>query len=455
MPLSLRNRLLLLLLFLFTLTWFCMMLATYYISRHEIEEVFEAQMAQLLNVLHDLTLHEIEEMQGVPGHIEFHESEPLHPYQKKMAFQAWDRGNLILRSPNAPETILSTINGYSDTVSQGEQWHVLSQVFADSEIQFIVGVKTEVRNELVMLIMTQVFWPILITLPLLTLLILYGIQRGLKPLTTLSNEIARRNPRQLTAVSSDDIPIEISPVIQSLNDLLARLQQALDKERQFTADAAHELRTPLAALKAQAQVAGRASEPSEQRQAIDNIIRGMDRLAHIVEQLLTLARLDPENASQQHEPLNLLKIAEQISSELAPLAIDKNIDFELLCTEDCIIQGDQTSISILMRNLIDNAIRYTPANGAVSLRVYAGDQGCVFSVSDTGPGIPAAEHERVLHRFYRIVGSGEVGSGLGLSIARRIMELHGGYIRFVKPGQGQGIEVQTVFPLMTKRNDES
>jgi len=445
--LSLRNRLLLILLGVFMVAWLMMTILTYINTRHEIEQVFEAQMAQALHVLNDLTQHEIEEMGPAVKRFDMLDDVRFHPYEKKLAFQVW-RGEdtLLMFAPSSPRTRMTTVDGYSNITIDGTNWRVLSRTFRDRDnLQIIVGERKEVRDKLTHKILIHVFWPIVIALPPLILFIMLGIQRGLLPLYKLSDEIADRSPTQLSPVSIEGLPEEIIPLIVSLNSLLNRLSYALNNERRFTADAAHELRTPLAALKAQAQVAARSDNKEQRINAIENTIRGMDRLTRLVEQMLTLARLDPEDAAKQHQPVDLEKIVEFVSSELALTALKKKLHFELIRKGKCIVDGQEMALSVLARNLIDNAIRYASDGDKILISVYKKDAYVIFSVTDSGPGIPDNERHRILDRFYRIIGTDADGSGLGLSIVKRISDNHNATLEILTPANNQGVEFRVTF----------
>ena len=448
--LSLRNRLLLILLGLFLLTWFGMMLVTYYSTRHEIEEVYDAQLAQGLGVLYELTQHEIAEInRGVYSKKEL-SAGPLHEYESKLSFQVWREGKMILRSYSAPDMRMTTVDGYSDTDIDGEHWRMLSRSFPARDTQIIVGEHYEVRNELINTIIMNAFWPILLALPALTLLILIGINRGLKPLNRIAGEITDRNPNQLSPLELDNTPREIIPMMTSLNSLLQRLQTALESERRFTADAAHELRTPMAAIKAQAQVADRADNKEDRMKALQQIIRGTDRVTHLVNQLLILARLDPEREVPLYDIIDLGPLVEEVSSELAHEAVNKQIHFELHGAENCRIRGEATSLSILARNLIDNAIRYTPEQGRVDIALKKTPDEVIFTVTDSGQGIPEHHRQRVMDRFYRIVGNKQDGSGLGLSIVKRIVAQHSARLEIHTPKNGRGVAISVHFPAQTR-----
>jgi len=445
---SLQNRLLIILTSVFLIAWIVMTALTYLNIRHEIEEVFEAQMAQALHVLHDLTQHEIEEMGPAVKRFDMLDDIRFHPYEKKLAFQVWrSEDTLLMFAPSSPRTRMTTADGYSDVEIEGTNWRVLSRSFPDRDnLQIIVGERSEVRSQLINKILIHVFWPIIVAFPPLILFLILGIQRGLLPLNKLSDEISHRSPTQLSPVYIEGLPEEILPLIVSLNTLLNRLGYALDNERRFTADAAHELRTPLAALKAQAHVAARSDNKDDRINAIEKISLGMDRMTRLVEQLLTLARLDPEDAIKQHHPVDLEKIVETASTELALSALAKNLHFELIRKGKCIINGQETALAILARNLIDNAIRYTPNGGEIIISVIATNDEVMLSVRDTGPGIPESDRQRIFDRFYRIVGNKADGSGLGLSIVKRITDIHQASLEIMTPDEGSGVVFRATFP---------
>lgn len=283
--------------------------------------------------------------------------------------------------------------------------------------------------------------------PMLALLIWFGIGAGLRPLLQLKQEVKQRTANQLVPLATADVPEEVLPLVTALNDLFTRLEDAFESERRFTADAAHELRTPLAALKIQAQVAMRSSDIAERNTALENVLRGVDRATRLVQQLLTLARVDPETAVASFSQVNLQALTASVMADLEPLAHAKQIEMLLEEGLAAYVFGDDAQLSLLLRNLLDNAIRYTPAGGLVSVRV-TDLNGVHLEVRDTGPGIPEAEREQVLQRFYRIAGSGEEGSGLGLSIVRRIADLHGARMELSNNAAGEGLLVQVIWPLV-------
>jgi two-component system sensor histidine kinase QseC len=219
----------------------------------------------------------------------------------------------------------------------------------------------------------------------------------------------------------------------------------IENERRFTADASHELRTPLAALKIQAQVARASANDAERARALDNVLAGCDRASHLVEQLLTLARLDPDDHRSRAQDCDLQLLARNAVAELAPYAMSKEIEIDLAEGGATETTGYPGLVAILLRNLIDNAIRYSRAGGSVQVRAAAEDDTATLTVTDQGPGIPAEERDRVGQRFYRVLGTEEFGSGLGLSIVKRIAELHEASVSLGDGAHGKGLSVTVKF----------
>lgn len=444
---SLRKRLLVGLVAAIGLIWIATAFLSYRDANHEIDELFDAQLAQSAKVLLAQATHELREGGLLQREIETDRDGGKHKYEQKIAFQIWDgNGELLLRSATAPTVPLSKREtGFDDATVDGRQWRVFTRWDAEHEFRISVAERHDVRHELATHIALRLLYPLLIALPLLALLIWFGIGGGLRPLRRITREVARRAPGNLERLETAGVPEEIRPLVDSLNALLALLDQALENERRFTADAAHELRTPLAALKTQAQVALRAGDNGVRQHALENLIQGADRATHLVEQLLTLARLDPRSAAARHEPVDLAAVAETVLAVLGPSALDKAIDLSLEAPGPVSVNGDATMLGVLLRNLVDNAIRYTPREGRVNVLVHPEDHGAVLQVTDSGPGIPADERARVLERFYRALGTGESGSGLGLSIAKRIAELHGAKLSLDTPEDGKGLRVKVIF----------
>lgn len=302
------------------------------------------------------------------------------------------------------------------------------------------------RNEVAAEIAGQLLKPMLYSLPALALLLVVAIGFALAPLRQLARDVEARAADRLDPLPGDSLPAEVAPLVTRLNSLFADIMRALDNERRFTADASHELRTPLAALKAQAQVALAAVDRAERRHALEQIIAGCDRATHLVAQLLTLARLDAGTPQPMRE-VSLRPIAETTLATSAGEAIERRCELSLR-EGDARVQGDALLLEVLLRNLVDNALRHS---GATRVEVSIAQEGkrAVLTVSDNGCGIAADQRERVQQRFYRSASINSSGSGLGLSIVRRIAELHGGTIDIGLPVSGKGVSLLVQLPGKT------
>jgi two-component system sensor histidine kinase QseC len=446
---SLRLRLVLLLSVGLGVAWLVAAWFTHAESRKEIDRLFDAQLAQSAQVLLGTTRHELHERME-SGDDEIPNS---HEYEQKLAFQIWDNSDLLLRSSSAPAIVMtSNQEGYSDTIINSEPWRVITRWDARHEFMIQVAEPKAARESLARHITLKLLIPTFIALPIIAILIWFGVGAGLQPLQKLRQEVKQRTANRLEPVAMEGVPEEVAPLTQALNDLFSRLHQAFEGERRFTADAAHELRTPLAALKIQAQVALRSTDSSERHVALENVLRGVDRSTRLVEQLLTLARVDPETAATNYKKVDINNLAAAVISDLEPLAHVKKIKITLEGEMSLSVLGDDTLIRLLLRNLLDNAIRYTPVGGRVDVTL-CNTEGGAIEVMDSGPGIPKTEREKVLERFYRISGNGEEGSGLGLSIVRRISELHGTRLELSDNEKCMGLLVRIVWPYTNATNN--
>jgi len=269
----------------------------------------------------------------------------------------------------------------------------------------------------------------------------------LKPLEAMSRAVGKRRADALAPLAERGLPEELQPLAGSLNALLGRLDAALGAQRRFTADAAHELRTPLAALKLQLDVARRVGDDPARVAAYDDLEGGVERASHLVDQLLTLARVEPEALAAQGVDCDLVALAKDAIVARGAFAAGKRIDLGLAHATPAVVHGDPASLAILLSNLIDNALRYTPEGGRIDVGVDRDAAGAaVLTVADTGPGIPPEERERVFDRFYRGEGNRAPGSGLGLSIVKRIADAHGATIGLDDPAEGGGLVVSVRFP---------
>ncbi len=457
---SLRRRLLVTLLTLTAGIWLITAFSSYRDSRHEIRELFDAQMAQTARTLLSVAGHELIELSGSQlksAHIHFTGETRFtaggHEYEHKLAYQLWQqpKNTLLLRSFSAPDTALSKKqNGYSTREINGESWRVFSLLDKNTGFQIQVGEAMAIRDELTDVVAFRLGMPLLIALPLLAVLISLGINHTLNPLKRLADAISRRAPTNLDAVDEENAPEEIAPLLAALNRLFERLTSAFENERRFTADAAHELRTPLAALRVQSQVAIRSTDEGERYQALEKILQGTERASRLIDQLLTLARVDPEAGLKQGERVDLEKLSEEVIAGYAGEAAVKRLELSITAGPDCVVAGQQESLAIMLRNLLDNAIRYTPEGGGIEVALEPREDSVLLRLGDSGPGIPETEHTLIFERFYRLAGQEIAGSGLGLSIVRRIAELHHADLRLGHSRLG-GLEVQVQFPKLKAR----
>jgi two-component system sensor histidine kinase QseC len=444
---SIRQRLLRNVMLLFLVSWLGVTAVTYLESRHEIEEIFDAQLAQAAGIISDLTLEHLD--QGAVANIKLPKAVFGHHYERNISFQIWRDDGLVLRSQSAPETRLSTAAGFSDVDIFGFPWRVFMLRTPDGRYTLYAAERYAVRDELIAEITRSALYPLLLALPLVALFIWMSIGRGLGPLKQLASEVAQRTPQTLRPLDTGAVPKEVFALTTALNALLQRLQEAFERETRFTADAAHELRTPLAGIKTHAQVAMRSTNDDERQAALNNILVGVNRSTRLIEQMLTLARLEPESFTLGFAPVELSRIVAEVLADFSAQSTRKGIQLGFVdaCPQAqvCQISGYAPGLAIMLRNLIDNALRYTPEAGSIEIRLTPMPEKIELTVTDSGPGIPVEARARVFDRFYRR-GSGDgQGCGLGLSIVQRIAQLHQAELRVEDAPGGQGLRVCVVF----------
>jgi two-component system, OmpR family, sensor histidine kinase TctE len=292
--------------------------------------------------------------------------------------------------------------------------------------------------------------PELLLILVVGMIIWFGVERALRPLAALQKEIGSRSHRDLSPLPEQTAPDEVRALVRAMNDLLARLSEALSSQQRFIADAAHQLRTPLAGLKTQTELALRQDAPAEIHRTLLQLNTATGHTTHLVNQLLSLARAEPGNSrAQALQAIDLNELAREITSEWVPHALERNIDlgFDASPQAPC-IEGDTLLLKEMLRNLLDNAIRYTPPGGQVTVRVTAQNNKAQLSVEDNGPGVPAVERERVFERFYRLLGTGAEGCGLGLAIVREIAASHNAETRLDPGANGSGTLASVIFPAI-------
>lgn len=425
-PRSLRRRLLILITVVTLIATGISAAFSYRQARHDVQEMMDAAMAETASLLLALATQIPAHLVELPDLLNTLQGLQDSNTGLDMEFQIGHAdGTLIARSPGAPDTPMSTHLGFVDIAVRDAEWRSLTLATESGDLYIRMFQSQDQRNMEALEIATETILPLGLSLPLLLLLIYLSVQRGLRPLDTLAQEVGLRTPDNLRTIDTRTVPTETRPLVQSLNRLLGRLGQSLDNERRFTADAAHELRTPLAAIRVQAQVALASADPVQHRHALNQVVHGTERATHLVEQLLRLARLDPLASLPSSAPVDLAELVSLITQEMAAAAPERTADFALeLPAVPIIVQGNQDLLEIALRNLIDNARRYTRPGNRIT--VFAGHlhRAPILGVRDTGPGVPAENLSRLIERFYRGSQSDKEGSGLGLAIVRRIAELH-------------------------------
>lgn len=419
---SLRRRLVALLIGVVALLWSASALVAFRTAHEEADALFDAQLVQVAETL--LAIVAAEES----PHIAHEMAEHQHAYRLPVAFQAWQRdadGNwrLLMRSAEMPESPASGQAGFDEHDLAGELWRFFTIDHEHSGYRVIVGQNHQARYRLAGKLALHLLAPILIGLPLMALAIWAVVGRALRPVSVTAKAVGGMDARQLTPMEvPGPLPVEIAPLVNSLDELMGRMNEVLANERRFTADAAHELRTPLAGLKIQAQVARRASDEAGRARALEQVLSGVDRMSHLVQQLLTLSRLDPEAASGAvQETVDLAEVAESVCSALAAQAVAHQQSLELHAPAPLRVRGNRWWLEVLLRNLVDNALRYTQAGGRI--RVEVDGAAGLLRVADNGPGIAPEQRAAMLTRFARGADEQADGCGLGLSIVMRIAEI--------------------------------
>lgn len=375
----------------------------------------------------------------------------LGPYDQRIA------GNASIPLPPSRLATDASDHGYYQATIQGESVRVAALSVPHKHGRILVQVAETVikRERLVKELLLSTLIPEIAVVLAAIALFWYGVRQGLKPLERLREEIASRSPSDLRPVVEEDKPQEIRSLVSALNLLLARLSGAIESQKRFIANAAHQLRTPLAGLKTHAELARRDPDAGEMRTLLDIIAGETERTSHLVNQLLTLARTEPGvGPASGHDPVNLHDIANRAVQSWVTKALAKNIDlgFEL---EDAWTQGDAMLLSELLANLLDNAIAYTDSGGSVTVRTRAADEDVRLEVEDNGSGIPEPEREHVFERFYRVAGTGGEGCGLGLAIVSEIASRHDGKVEIVTPSGGHGTCVRIVLKRLPRAATET
>ncbi|HUQ27345.1 MAG TPA: ATP-binding protein [Usitatibacter sp.] len=431
---SMRRRLLVWLLTGMLLAGLAITLLVFYQARSTANEMFDYQLKQIALALRDRAY--------LPGDL----AETLQAAEGlDFVIQAWTPdGRLVYESHPQIAMPATGVEGFSDVKTQLGTWRVYAIWHRGLSIQ--VAQHRLARDALAFNAAWRTLLPFLVALPFMGFLIWTLVGREVKVLEKTAQAVAKRTPESLEPIESAAVPEEVQPLVGALNGLMGRLGDALGQQRQFIADAAHELRTPLTALRLQLDLAERARDDAQRAQAHAMLRDGIARATHVVEQLLALARADPQVASVAKARFDMAELARAVVESERAFAEARSMELAVSAEVPVEVDGDRATIRALMENLVDNAVTHTPAGSKVTVRCYAGVNEALFEVEDTGPGIAPAERERVFDRFYRSETAAEGGSGLGLAIVRRIAERHGGRVQLLDTTSGQGLLARVSIP---------
>jgi two-component system OmpR family sensor kinase len=434
---SLRTRLLWFLLASISLTALAQGLTAYRTARVEADNIFDYHMQQMaLSLRPGLTA-------SSPGDAG---PTPLDDENFDFVVQVWTSDGLrVFQSSTQAALPQRAVLGFADVPARGTTYRVFSMQSRSQIIQ--VAQDMAVRRQMASALALRAVAPIAVMAPLLMLAVWWIVSASLAPLSRVRGQVAARQADDLSEVNEAGLPAEVRPLIHELNLLFARVRQAFEAQKSFVADAAHELRSPLAALKLQVQGLRRASDDASRELAAGRLAAGIDRATRLMEQLLVLARQQANAVTgPQPQPTSLADLARRALADIAASAQARQIDLGLGQVDEDRIAGNAEALTILLRNLLDNAVKYTPAGGTVDLEIHRVADRVVLSVDDSGPGIPEQDRDRALDRFYRAAGAQTTGSGLGLAIVKSIADLHGASLTLGQAPRLGGLRVELSFP---------
>ncbi len=415
------------------------LVATYTLTRKQIGSLFDEELKQVAHAV---------QLRGEPGGAAARVRIARPGFF--LAVRAYDRAGRVqfqTALPTLPVDLPQMFAEGFEHVETGEgPWRIYTHVTEEGAVQ--VGQPAATRDALARDLSLRVVVPMLALALLLTVLVAWALRRGLAPLDEASRRVSDRDASRLDPLPVDNVPAELLPLVQQINALLARLASSLDVERRFLADAAHELRSPVAALALQVQLAERAQTPLARAAAFEELRQGIERARRLVQQLLDYARLEPGMATEARLRVNLATLAREVVGAFSARAEELDVDLGAEAPVAVSVDGHRSELRSALENLLDNALRYAPAHSAVTVSVAQEGGRARVTVIDAGPGIPAAERARVFERFHRVAGDATPGTGLGLAIVKTIVERHGGVIT-LRDGNGgtpPGLAVQVELP---------
>ncbi|MCG7902630.1 hypothetical protein A3195_12200 [Candidatus Thiodiazotropha endoloripes] len=443
---SIRLRLLVMISLSILLLWGTTFGFTWWRTSRDINLVYDAELKLVAELLAVATEHELEELDLEDYQINLSES----GYDFPLLLQVWsDDNKLVIQGPGTPGYVLtsSVDDGYSDSEFDGEGWRVYTLNITQHNYRIHVARGHAVSEALVSSFVQDVVKPLLIVLPLSGML-WFIIQQGFRPLRSVSRLIGERDYDYLNPVTAEHIPEEVADLVDELNALLKRLKVSIERNNRFTADVAHELRTPIAGMLVQMQSSVTGRTDAEREKGLTQINKGLNHLNHVVNQLLILASIEPEKIRMQFEVFDLISVAEDVLSDISPMALSKRVEMELIADDQIELNGNREMIAIMLSNLVTNAMKFTPSGNKISVSIKTHYKGVKLAVEDSGPGIPDDKKKWVFERLNRLPGETESGSGLGLSIVKEICELHQGNINLQDRKDETGLIVNLFLPQL-------
>ena len=420
-------------------------LASYLVILAEMDEIYDADLRNVAEALGSYQVVGRADAAGVPRRL------PLRtdvPDLSEVVTIAWTQdGRLVYSSDPRVKMPFSSQEALTHARIDGQDWVVYTDVSANGVAQ--AAQRASARRETAAEAASKLFPPLLGLALVVVVLMAFALRRGLRPLDSAANDVAARSAASLGPVALEAVPREIAPLVRAINGLLARLAEALSSQRRFLADAAHELRTPVTALQLQVQLLDRARGEPARRQAVAELQAGIERSRHLVEQLMLVARYGPEGQPVRREPVALGELVRSVVGSMSVKAEQRGIDLGAREVSNPTVPADRNELTVLLNNLVENALRYTPAGGVVDVEADLHEGRAALRVVDDGPGIPPAERARAFDRFHRgpdAQAREAGGSGLGLAIVRSIAERHGADVQLLTAPSGRGLEVRVVFP---------
>ena len=427
---------------------------SYQQARHEVQELMDGQMTRMARLMLAQVQEDATHLMNLPGFLAAQRGFRTSHSELTLEYQIGKPdGTVLVRSEGIPVDAFANALGFSTVIYENKPWRNLILETTDGAYRIQVAQSIRKRDKEALEISRKTTLPLAVVFPLLLVAIYFSVRRELKPLDELAHDVSCRSPENLSLLPDEATPREVQPLVTALNRLIFRVNNSLENERRFTADAAHELRTPLAAVRIQTQVAMLSEDAEKRNHALAQALAGVDRSTRLVEQMLRLARLDPLARLLTPEKVDLAELVRDVVAGLRDASSATAITVDLDETVS-LIDGDVGLLEIALRNLVDNSLRYSAPDSSVMVFLRSETVGLVMGVSDNGPGVKAEELPRLVERFYRGASVLAEGSGLGLTIVHRIAELHGARLELANR-EGGGFQACLRWPELIANSKNS